>query len=73
MCGEKKPARLTRAGCVSGTTTKFQRLLLEDHLHSQLDFSWVMRSSDCAEVAVREGITDVFKLRVVKGVEGFRT
>ena len=32
-----------------------------------------MRSSDCAKVAVREGVADVFKLRVVKGVEGFRS
>ena len=73
MGGAKKTRSLNASGVCEWDNYQFQRLLLEDYLHSQLDFSWVMRSSDCAEVAVGEGITDVFKLRVVKGVEGFRT
>ena len=73
MCGAKKTRSLNASGACEWDNYQFQRLLLEDHLHSQLNFSWVMRTSDCAEVAVRESVADVFKLRVVKGVEGFRT
>ncbi len=63
---KKSPARTERGQYC------FQRDL-EDHLYSQLDFPRVMSRSDCPEVAVGEGVADVFKLRVVKGVEGFRT
>ena len=70
---KKCPARKSERGRVSGTTTNFTAFYLEDHLHPQLDFPRIMSGSDGTEVAVREGVADVFKLRVVKGVEGFRT
>jgi hypothetical protein len=68
---KKYPARFARARpCECGKNTF--KTFLEDQLHPQLNFPRVMSSSDCPEVAGREGIADVFELRVVKRVEGFR-
>ena len=68
----KKMPRSCERGRVSGAKTNSMPGL-EDHLHSQLDFPRVVRRGDRPEVAGREGGADVLELRVVEGVESFRT
>lgn len=46
---------------------------LEVQLYAQLNFPRVMGGSDCSEVAGRERGADVLELRVVEGIETFRT